>query len=443
MSSTNCAIITRLTSVRKHPNADKLNLATCVGSQIVVDLEQSEGAIGIFFMADLELSHDFCLNNNLYNNSALQKLGLSLSDHPGFFDYKRRVRAQSFRGEKSEGIWLPLSSLEWAGNISLLKEGDTFTEFSGHEICQKYISPATRRALGHQNQQKTGRRELKQFPKHDVTKQLRFVINDIPEDAVIYLTEKLHGTQGRYCHVQDEEPLPKWKQLLNTYVFRAGYFQPTFTYKHFNGSKNVILERSDARASWYGTDDFRYNVTKDLQLRKGEVIYFEIVGWVNETSPIMPPHQVDKKSLPDVYKLYGDVINYSYGCPAGEHRMYVYKIMLVNEDGHGVDLSWPQVKQRCKELGLAHVPELMGPLGYAQLESEPQQMLPDAMLHRYVESLVSGPSTLNSAQIREGVVVRVESALGTMYLKEKSFSFKVLEGIVKSDEAFVDPEDTQ
>ena len=427
------AIVTKI-QVRSHPNADKLQLGNCQGNQVVVGLDTVDGAVGIYFDTDGELSHDYCVNNNLYNNSALQRLNLPLSDHPGFFDHKRRVRAQSFRGSKSEGIWLPLSSLSWAGNIDLLKEGDTLTEFGGHEICQKYISPATRRALGQQNQVKTGRRELKQFPKHDVTKQLRFVINDIPEDAVIYITEKCHGTQGRYCNVLDEELLPKWKQLLNTYLFRRGFFQPTSTYKHFNGSKNVILERSDSRTSWYGTDDFRYNVTKDLQLRKGEVIYFEIVGWVNETSPIMPPHQVDKKSLPEVYKQFGDVINYSYSCPAGEHRMYVYKIMLMNEDGHGVDLSWPQVKQRCTELGLAHVPELHRLMLHEVDEH-------GSTLGATVAQFVEGPSTLNPNQIREGVIVRVESSLGTLYLKQKSHDFCVLEGIIKSDDTFIDPED--
>ncbi|MGE3341562.1 MAG: RNA ligase family protein [Candidatus Altimarinota bacterium] len=220
-------------------------------------------------------------------------------------------------------------------------------------------------------------------------------------------------------------------------------------WKHLNGSKNVILEKSDARASWYGTDEFRYNVTKNLELRKGEVIYFEIVGWVNDSTSIMPPHGVDKKTLPEVEKQYGNTIHYTYGCPVGEHRLYVYKIMQVNEDGHGVDLSWPQVKQRCKELGLAHVPELAGPLtpdllkwreDVLHVEDGTEKKLWQQSFQQLLERYVSGPSTLNAQQIREGVVVRVESALGTMYLKEKSFDFKVLEGIIASDDEFIDPE---
>ena len=42
------AIVTKLKDVRKHPNADRLQLATVFGNTICVDLSYSEDQLGIF-----------------------------------------------------------------------------------------------------------------------------------------------------------------------------------------------------------------------------------------------------------------------------------------------------------------------------------------------------------------------------------------------------------
>ena len=429
------AIVCRILT-RPHPNADKIKIGICQDHQVIVGLDIKDGDLGIFFDAGGQLHHEYCIQNNLYNNSSLAKLGLLPLERPGFFDLNRRVRAQTFRGTKSEGFWMPLSSLNWAGNTSKLKDGDTFVEFGGYEICTKYLSPRTKAALGKAHSQP--KRENKCFPKHDVSKQLRFVINDIPDDSVLYVTEKLHGTQGRLAHVLDDIHIGGVKRSINraTKMIRIREPFPTKLYTYLDGSKNVILSKSEG-SGWYGTNDFRYDVTKNIILHKGEAIYFEIVGWVNETIPIMPPHKVDKASLNEIRKQYGDTINYTYGCPAGEHRLYVYKIIQTNEDGYVVDLSWPQVKARCLELGIPHVPELTGPITV----KEHYEKARIEFINAIVEPLTEGPSTLNPTQIREGVVVRVESSTGTMYLKAKGFSFKVLEGIIADSETYVDPED--
>ena len=193
---------------------------------------------------------------------------------------------------------------------------------------------------------------------------------------------------------------------------------------------------------WYGTHDFRYKVVSGLEskLNKGEILYFEIVGWANEETTIMPSHDVTKTGLQDIKKKYGNSINYTYDCQAGDCKLYVYRISLVNEDGIVVEQPWGYVVRRCGELGIPHVPLLFGPTTLSHL-AHIQSTDGHEALRRTVETYTSGPSTLNPAQIREGVVIRVENKLGISHIKNKSFEFGVLEGYLAEDESFVDPED--
>ena len=63
-------------------------------------------------------------------------------------------------------------------------------------------------------------------------------------------------------------------------------------------------------------------------------------------------------------------------------------------------------------------------------------------LSNLVSDLEVGPSTLDHTHIREGVVVRVENPDGTThFLKAKSYEFKVLEGIIKNNDSYVDMEE--
>jgi hypothetical protein len=202
----------------------------------------------------------------------------------------------------------------------------------------------------------------------------------------------------------------------------------------------VVLEKTTG-PGYYGTNEFRYDVVKDLILHKGEMIFFEIVGWVNSGQPIMPPHQVDKTNLKEIREAYGDTIHYTYGCPEGEHRIYVYKIVNVNPDGVVTELPWPQMAARCAQLGLPHVPLLFGPTTLSHL-AHIHDCEGHEALRRTVEQLTEGPSTLSAAQIREGVVIRTESQVGIGHIKNKQWAFGVLEGFWKEkNEESVDIEE--
>jgi hypothetical protein len=427
---------------RPHPTADKLLLGVCLGNQVVVGKDTQDGTLGLFFPTDGQLSHEMCVHNGLYTKSAMQKLGLPIEEGQtfGFFDHHRRVRSQKFRGEKSDGFWVPLSYVQWAlpPNIAAREEafavgmefveGQQFVSVHGHLICEKYVTPATKRAQSQrQGKGRVSRGSTLWFKKHVETSQFRDVAHEIPIGSVVYVTEKLHGTSARFGHVLDIVEPSRIRQFFGRVLPFLN--REERQYRYLNGTRNLILERG-VDGSFYGNEDFRYNVVASVQLAKGEVVYGEIVGDVAIGKPIMPGQAIKDA---DFAAVYGKRMAYTYGTEPGEHRLYVYRITQVNEDGHTVELSWPQVKGRCGTLGLTPVPELS-----RHFIEDPEDI---AQLRVNVEETVDGPSLLDARHIREGVVVRVESERGTAFVKHKSFIFGVLEGYIKDDDLYVDTEE--
>lgn len=420
-------MITPITT-QKHPNADKLALGTVLGANVIVDLDTVSGSLGVFFPPDGQLSEAFCAAHNLIGTTVDGKrVG-------GFFDEKRRVKALKLRGVKSEGFWMPLSCLAFTGaDLSQFKSGDEITSANGVLLCEKYISPATKRAMqqGGANRKET-RGATKYFPKHFETTQYRFVKDTILNlGGVVYLTEKLHGTSQRVGNVLDKVELPLWKRVVNR-LFRAEVF-PQRSYKIMFGTRNVILDVHKTQDGWYGDNGFRFanHEWTDL-LHKGEMVFYEIVGDCGPTTPIMPSVKIGDK---DLKKQYGETMHWRYGCEAGARKVYVYRITMTNEDGVVTELSWPQVQKRAVELGLMTAPTLQ----VIQIVDELELANHDWIRER-IAIHTEGPSTVDPSHIREGCVVRVESSNGNAWAKSKSFSFLFLESETK-DADVVDTEE--
>jgi len=155
------AIIGELKNVRKHSNADRLQLATIYGCQVVVDLSAKDNDKVIYFPTDGQLSEEYCATNNL-----IGKVDPETGERSGgYFDHKRKVRAQKFCGEKSDGFVMPLESVAFTGyNISKFKVGDQFDNLNGVEICRKYITKKTRmQGSGHKNMARRIKKHYKMF----------------------------------------------------------------------------------------------------------------------------------------------------------------------------------------------------------------------------------------------------------------------------------------
>lgn len=437
------AIVTRI-EVTPHPNADLIAVGHVAGHTIVVSKTTNSGDLGIFFPSDGQLSHDFCNANDLYPRvtEAGERAG-------GFFDPKnRRVRAQSFRGVKSEGFWIPIESLRklyveedkltaFLLAVTSLKEGDTFDELGGIRICEKYYTPATQRMRQGGGGGDRIRVEHPLFLKHVDTEQLKYGISSIPKGSIITITEKLHGTSGRYTYLKEEDKAPAFsgisKYLYKLAIWLLGVLgiKDNLIFSKMSliiGSRNVQLQGKTA-------DSYRTVFSENLRgkLHENEIVYGEFVGWGAPESPIMGRHFTDKLKDPKFQKQYGKVIIYSYGCsPEHPWDFYTYRIARVSEDGSLVELSFPQLKARSKELDLKVVPEFDTFMYDGSRES----------LEQRIDPFIEGSSTLDEKHIREGIVIRVDSPDGrTKFLKEKSFAFKVLEGIAKDDADYVDTEE--
>ena len=72
-------------------------------------------------------------------NNLLRKKDEQGNNIGGFIDpVKRNVTAIRLRGEQSDGLFLPIKSLESFVDISKLKEGDSISVLNRVIICEKY-----------------------------------------------------------------------------------------------------------------------------------------------------------------------------------------------------------------------------------------------------------------------------------------------------------------
>lgn len=427
------AVVTKIRNIRNHPNADRLNLATASGYQVIVSKNTKEGTLGIFFPSDGQLSLELCKKNNLHRHKYLNE---DQKAKGGFFDDNRRVRAQKFRGSLSEGFWTDLNVLEFTGyDLSKLKEGDLLKSLNGIPLCNKYYTRATRKAMSRRGKSsKKGFKALvPTFLEHFDTKKLRMVIGKIPEGALLSLSEKCHGTSGRTGHLYQELELNKFQKIWNSTI---GRFGPSFQNKKWvvvTGTRRVVLDPCHTvENGFYEKEDFRikiHNQIKESGIPKGFTLYYEIVGFTGSGRLIMSPHDIKDKEL---QKKYGNKMVYKYNCDVGTNRVLVYRITHTNEDGHVIELPLHQVLSWCDRLGLEVVPQLHDPFVYDGDQNA---------LMSLCNKLSSGPSVLDLDHIKEGVVVRVDAPGHEYHVKYKSYHFCDMEGIAKNSDKFVDLEE--
>ncbi|MHA1409706.1 MAG: hypothetical protein ACTSQY_05285 [Candidatus Odinarchaeia archaeon] len=369
-NETNNAIITRLCNVRSHPNADRLQLATVLGAQVIVDLNAKDGDLVVYFDSNLRLSHQYLSCNNLYSNSELNVD----TTKKGYFGKNGRVRAQRFRGEISNGYVAGIESLFLPGNCNWvpedLKEGDEFISIGGEEICSKFIVPTKTKHV--QGQSRPVISEM--FHKHWDTKQLMRELDSIPEDALCFVEEKIHGTSGRTGNVLCKTNRPWWK-----------FWLPKEEWRIVSGTRRV--DNID-----FHLPTIRKEIEKRVapHLHRGEQIYYEIYGYDGGK-------QIQA--------------GFPYDCRGGEFKVLLYRVTITTPDGHCYDLSRKQVYRRAEELGLKK-PYLI------EVNDQGDYLID------YAQGICKGRSNLDAATLLEGVVVWFEDIYGSWKcLKHKSEEF--------------------
>lgn len=461
--------ITQVKNVRKHPNADRLQLAECFGNTVVLGMEYVENQVGVYFPVDGQLSEEFCQVNDLVRRKDENGNPAGGYLEPG----KRNIKALRLRGEKSDGLFLPLTCLANFTTISDLKIGDTIDTLNGVEICRKYIPHSNHSKAGgsHGSVKKAKVNFAPTFYEHVDTAQLAYNLNAFKPGDVIELTLKMHGTSGRTGYL----PLIKYKQSWLDKIFK----KPGKEYKEYGyvtGTRRVVLDDKHD-GGYYDDNNFRIEMAKKFEgkLRKGEVVYYEIVGFVNSTTPIMASVKNSKISDKAFTKQYGPETVFSYGCdPNGsweeEHysgapdtldfdktippkcEVYVYRMTMVNDDGDVVEMSPDQMRYRCEQMGVKYVPVFERFI----IPKNPGEVLTDKTgntdygvcsageyVLRKVEQYFDGPDPIGKSHVREGVVTRIVNRPDIAVYKHKNFSFKVLEGIAKDEAVEPDMEEAQ
>lgn len=458
--------IVKINELKKHPNADRLQIAVIFGFSTIVSLDVKAGDMGIYFPIDLQLSKEYCQKNDL-----VRRKDENGNPAGGYLDPdKRNIRAMRFRGTPSEGLFLPLETLTYTGKTQF-EVGEKIDNINGHEICCKYIP----RSSTHESTRKLGNKVRKKktpiaplFLEHADTEQLAYNLDAFRAGDMIEITLKMHGTSGRTGY------LPKLqgykRTLLDRILRKEG--TPIYDWGYVSGTRRVVLKDFDN--GFYGDNSFREPHAKFFEgkLNKGETVYYEIVGFMTSGTPIMPTASNNKISDKAFVKQYGPITTFSYGCASKpfhdsikdkdilQSDIYVYRMTMTNEDGDVVEYSPDYMRYRCDQIGVKYVPVLWRGIipsvnsdGLVQSDDfvadENGQFkewifkTPGEYIKDIAEQYYDGPDPIGETHVREGVVIRIVNRPRFSAYKHKNFSFKVLEGIAKDLAAAPDIEEAQ
>ena len=449
MSSEHNGFIVEVKELREHMNADRLQIATFFRQDVCVGLDTKVGDIGVFFPCDIQLALDFCVNNNLLRVMPDGTKG------PGYMDPdKRNVKAIRLRGEKSSGVYLPITCLAYTGvDLSTLKPGDKITTVNGIEVCKKYIpnrkNATSAGGAGSRVKRRAKRSVAPTFYEHKDTEQLAYNLSAFKPGDDIEITLKIHGTSSRTAHVKvAKDNCYETNSLLKGFLLKhmpqkfvdkyaEKWGTPVYDYDYVSGTRRTVME--DFEGGFYGSNEFRrqYHDFFKGKLRKGETVYLEIAGFTHTGQPIMA--KVSNKSVNDkeFIKMYGDTTTFSYGCkpdglPHEQSHAWVYRMTSVNEDGEVVEYSPDFMRYRCDQMNVDCVPVLWS----GRIPENPGSKNDDTIsagewIINKAEQFYDGPDPIDPSHIREGVVVRIINRPTFTAFKHKNWSFKCIEGIAK------------
>ena len=453
--------VCQIKNLRNHPNGDNLYLGECFGNTVAVSRNgYTPGMTGVYFPTDGQLSTEFCQNNNLLR--LRDENGHSIPGG-GYMDPdKRNVTAIKLRGEKSDGLFLPLTCLDYCfedGAAAHLKIGDTIDVVNGHDICTKYI-PRSNKRVGHPTSgNKTRKRRVPLAPlfvEHADTEQLAYNLGAFRSGDDVEITLKMHGTSQRTGFLP---VLSGFRRTIWDKLFRRDG-EPIYTYDLVTGTRRTVINGEDG--GFYGSNAFRMPHAELFRgkLWKGETVYYEVVGFTDTGTPIMAECSNKKLNDKDFVKQYGQTTTFSYGCArqpiAGladpndpntafvtpQSDIYVYRMTMTNEDGNIVEYTPDFMRYRCEQMGVKTVPVFWkGTIPENPASATDPTIEPGEWIKNVAERFYDGPDPIGKTHIREGVVVRITNKPKFCAYKHKNWYFKALEGIIKVEAEAPDMEE--
>ena len=461
MSSEHNGFVVEVRELRAHENADRLQIATFFRQDVCVGLDTKVGDIGVFFPCDIQLALDFCVNNNLLRVMPDGTKG------PGYMDPdKRNVKAIRLRGEKSSGVYLPITCLTYTGvDLSTLKPGDKITTVNGVEVCKKYIpnrkNATSAGGAGSRVKRRAKRSVAPTFYEHKDTEQLAYNVSAFKPGDDIEITLKIHGTSQRTAYVPVlKENCYETHSLIKGFLlkhmpqkwmdkFAEKWGEPVYDYDYISGTRRTVMDTFEG--GFYGSNEFRaqYHDYFKGKLWKGETVYYEVAGFTHTGQPIMA--KVSNKGVNDknFVKMYGDHTTFSYGCepdglPEKRSHMWVYRMTMTNPDGEVVEYTPDFMRYRCEQMAVDCVPLFWsGRIPDHPASKEDDTISAGDWVLNKAELFYDGPDLIDPRHVREGIVVRILNRPVFTAYKHKNHNFKVIESIIKEDAVEPDMEEAE
>ena len=448
------AYVTYVSNIRPAANADRLNTCEVFGNITIIDKTITKDTLVLYLPSDGQISVEFGEKNNLFRrkDDAGNNIG-------GFIDPdKRNITAIRLRGNRSDGLVLPISCLNYCfshGDASIeLHAGDVIDGLvNGHEICCKYIPRSNTRRCAVTEGNRTRKKKVAiapLFKEHADTEQLAYNLDAFKPGDEIEITLKMHGTSQRTGY------LPVLQGYADTWPCRVGNAirhimrkmgcyhgedihdgEPIYDYGYVSGTRRVVLDSYEG--GFYGNNEFREQHSKVFEgkLWKGETVYYEVVSFTNDGTPIMGKSKVPKEAQ----KEYGNEMVFHYGLSENSD-LYVYRMTMINPDGEVIEYTPDFMRYRCEQMAVKTVPVLWKGIIPKNFdidvfddgsEIEHYEINAGEWIKNVAEQYYDGPDPIGKTHVREGVVVRIINRPKFTAYKHKNFLFKQITGIIKDN----------
>ena len=333
------AEVIRILALHSHPNAERLDYTYVNGNQVVVRKDDFKpGDLAVYVPVDAICPTD---------RAELAFLG------------GKRVRAARLRGMYSQGVLVPVSVLrrpaqpgeDVTQELGITK-WLTLSERAEADDTSPRVRKATR-SQPHFPMPVYGLDPLRKYPHVLIT------------GEQVVLTEKIHGSNARYCFKGGKLYVGSHKVMRGCTRSRLAEFfdRLQLRVRTLLGQKHRASMEMRIGSVWWEIAE-KYDLKSRLSKMPDLVFYGEIYG-------------------EGVQKLPYDTL------PGAEtrRRFRVFDIFNVRHERY---LDFDDMKAACNELGLETVPELYRGVWHDGL----------------IEAYSTGKSTLNPHHIREGFVVR-------------------------------------
>ncbi|MEU4709453.1 RNA ligase family protein [Nocardia salmonicida] len=385
------AVILRVSHIKPIPKRDRIESIPLYGHNAVVAKGWNVGDLGVFFPAEVQLSEQYARENNMHRHGDRN----ADPGQSGYLEDSRRVKAIKLGDERSNALFMPLSSLASFGvKPEDFREGDTFDTLNGQEVCRKYVVREPGTPNNQAPKDRSGDRvDRKVFPEHIDTSNYWRSAEKVAGMGRVVVTQKLHGTSIRVGRVPVRRSLSRLERL----AARFGVRVQTHEYASVYGSRKVIKDANTVGQNHFYAQDIWTQKGRELDgiLPDGWIAYGELIGWTPDGAPIQK--------------------GYTYELPPRQSKIYIYRIAVVNASGVSVDLSQSAMVEFCKNHGLNYVPVLWA--------GNPADFrVDDWMDQNYANAGFTNAVAAGNGVVDEGVVVRGEG-LAPVLLKAKAPQF--------------------